>query len=988
MEKYKKQQPPWRFGSQSIVVPKMMKCAFRSSTCISNALEIRNANKTKTQNTERRNLKHQNTILRDFRISNNTSYLSITAETITDLALCLHHELYSPSHSGMCFVSYYTVKDYSFQTGVNFNYHDKHLNGVVHPHSWLNGSHESTEYTPEQLYVPPHFNSLKEEVLQSGAIAQDIWLSKVVGKAKKLSCAKFVRKIIAKAAPHLASDIIIGSVITEQHLCAVILWCDYSQFCTLFAESFRKLEGFETLEDLKSRNSRYHHMSKLLMEAVQHFGKCLDDEFEDAEDRSKTFWCGMGFKLKVSDFLLVPNLPFSGTLAKECAWRFAGENGIVLRFDIDGNKTDKGSHYSSKTRFFDATKISSWVEELPYIFFGGKYPLRLGSVTVASTCITYAKFCDALFAFDCMISGRRPVGNFKKSEDVEDIVVTIEATIKNRRDVGAAFSTNNGLDNYTKECFAALCMVREAVHLNLWSLERLFPESLWKLVVSNVRKNVSASDVSQDPSLNMPVVSLLNLFDNVKNLVIYTSSCRGTTSYRLNVEALIMEISKKTSELPFGFVSVIIKARMWTKPGGDYHFDDYSSDDDEPLTPNAQQQEYGQKKFRSWIDELWQRSAESLKSTAGKWLSGWSISHEIAGRVPKGSKEGNEDHLVIRKIVVQQEKSEPELCLGISKAYPGDCFKDKFPNKQDARGEPAVIKFKWNKDCKTFAQCDTQHMLYLLQCACELHRKRVIQRNKYFESISRSDRYIEHVDTPQFITNFVKWHDEVKDNNLFTGKMLETKEPDYLIGKIAEIGDVKRGSAIRIYHKLKNEVEFEYDQWRERSNTYTKLNLETWGLYKMYANEKVLEECTVEDIVTLFTFVNESENKEDYDENDVDSRGNILAEVRVNGVFAQFEEQTAKGNVEMRQIDGWKEKTVKWVREQQVNGKKLIENYCEDVEVRRAFKKHVVNALRIKLEPNDEKAAKRLNGPTGRMLNICKKMPVHKVLEAAKIQGR
>lgn len=45
----------------------------------------------------------------------------------------------------------------------------------------------------------------------------------------------------------------------------------------------------------------------------------------------------------------------------------------------------------------------------------------------------------------------------------------------------------------------------------------------------------------------------------------------------------------------------------------------------------------------------------------------------------------------------------------------------------------------------------------------------------------------------------------------------------------------------------------------------TKLKLYTWGLTKMYGDEKVLEECSVEDIVTLWTFVNADEQKDDAD---------------------------------------------------------------------------------------------------------------------------
>ena len=96
----------------------------------------------------------------------------------------------------------------------------------------------------------------------------------------------------------------------------------------------------------------------------------------------------------------------------------------------------------------------------------------------------------------------------------------------------------------------------------------------------------------------------------------------------------------------------------------------------------------------------------------------------------------------------------------------------------------------------------------------------------------------------------------------------------------------------------------------------------------------------------------------------------------VDGVFAQVERMKAKATVRMTQTDGWKEKVVEWIREERINGRKIRETAI----------KVLVKTMRAKLEPNDVKKAKKLNGVCGKMLNICKKMPVHEVLQAAKAQ--
>ena len=135
------------------------------------------------------------------------------------------------------------------------------------------------------------------------------------------------------------------------------------------------------------------------------------------------------------------------------------------------------------------------------------------------------------------------------------------------------------------------------------------------------------------------------------------------------------------------------------------------------------------------------------------------------------------------------------------KPHPGEHFKDQFPDKIDKRGEPQFIEFKWDKSVKDMKDCDTIHMLYLLQIACELHRRRTIERNKYFESISRADRYISHVDTPQIITNFINWHNEDKEKNVFTGDMIKGPKPQKKLFMINEMISKVGTYSICILHR-------------------------------------------------------------------------------------------------------------------------------------------------------------------------------------------
>ena len=131
--------------------------------------------------------------------------------------------------------------------------------------------------------------------------------------------------------------------------------------------------------------------------------------------------------------------------------------------------------------------------------------------------------------------------------------------------------------------------------------------------------------------------------------------------------------------------------------------------------------------------------------------------------------------------------------------------------------------------------------------------------------------------------------------------------------------------------------------------TVKTINFVDWMFIKA---RKTLKQCTVEQIVTLFTFA-------------------------FDGVFAQIEKMKTNMAEKLMRIVGWKEKIVEWIREQEIDGEIMEETPIKELNM----------TLRIKLEP-DEKAAKRLNGPCSRMIKICKTMPVHKVLKAAKVWAK
>ena len=162
---------------------------------------------------------------------------------------------------------------------------------------------------------------------------------------------------------------------------------------------------------------------------------------------------------------------------------------------------------------------------------------------------------------------------------------------------------------------------------------------------------------------------------------------------------------------------------------------------------------------------------------------------EMPEAVPEKEEAANSGDTESKEEQKGDDKEKKPMFERIPKPDPGECWADQYADKKDPRGEPDEIPFKWDKNIKEKKQCDTLHMLYLIQLACDLHRRRVIERNKYFTSISRSDRYIAHVDGPQIVTNFLKWHNEDKEKNIILGEYLTSKSKLFMINEmISDIG--------------------------------------------------------------------------------------------------------------------------------------------------------------------------------------------------------
>ena len=258
-------------------------------------------------------------------------------------------------------------------------------------------------YSVRDLWVRPHFKDIKDEVMNTGLISPHNF-QEMVDKAIGIMESHHCRQITSKPYGGQYGDdplhfgIKNGDQLAPRHIQSMILYCDFTKFCTLFSESLRQNEWDEELDDIIARNAKFHHISKSLKELVFNFGSNGRSDFCKMNGTvSGPFFSGVSVVLNVSEFSIPFNTPTSTSKTKEIAWRFAGSGGMVITV---GNQ--KGN--SKWQPLFNATWISAYVEEDEYFWFGSTDKLSVEDIVIVKTSRAYRRSIGALYLFDAILS--------------------------------------------------------------------------------------------------------------------------------------------------------------------------------------------------------------------------------------------------------------------------------------------------------------------------------------------------------------------------------------------------------------------------------------------------------------------------------------------------------------------------------------------------------------------------------------------------------
>lgn len=121
-----------------------------------------------------------------------------------------------------------------------------------------------------------------------------------------------------------------GTAITIDNIISLILYCDFTQYCTSFSSTFRTI-GYETIDQTKKRNSAYWFQSKLFRETVELYGHNGQKWASDRAEKGP-FFTGLNCVLAIPSFNLRLNSPTSTSKQIEVSIKFAKRSGMIITY--------------------------------------------------------------------------------------------------------------------------------------------------------------------------------------------------------------------------------------------------------------------------------------------------------------------------------------------------------------------------------------------------------------------------------------------------------------------------------------------------------------------------------------------------------------------------------------------------------------------------------------------------------------------------------
>ena len=379
-------------------------------------------------------------------------------------------------------------------------------------------------YESDEYYVAKKYDTFKEEICEYDYLSINDYQNTIIPKITQYINTNKAKQTIFRAFTSgcMRYGVVPGSEVSFNHLLALCLYTDFSDLCTDFSKSFRRIDNYESLESVKVRNRNYHFMGKYLRECVELFG-----DYNHKYSNNKLqgpFYSGLSFVAKFDFTDISLCAPTSTSREAAVAHRFTGDgHGILIEF----------ANHIHELRGFSCEWISQYKEESEVLFMGGSNRIRIIGVTIMNTKPkpkTYQIYFHVLAKFIDMIY--RGKSNDWTNSERSLICDLIDWKLNNKH--------NPNIDQYIYDSFGLFLNNKSIISMRYAALRESEPQIREK-IMPKIQVN---DDIEIDPFSNSYSTNsfrfdvILSLFKNLESIHIYDAK-----EYKFSLSYLLSSIS-------------------------------------------------------------------------------------------------------------------------------------------------------------------------------------------------------------------------------------------------------------------------------------------------------------------------------------------------------------------------------------------------------------------------------------------------------------
>eukprot|EP00483_Globobulimina_turgida_P001896 UN01898 len=241
----------------------------------------------------------------------------------------------------------------------------------------------------------------------------------------------------------------------------------------------------------------------------------------------------MSVVLIMPAFSIRLNGPTSTTKQPQIAINFAEHSGIIIQLN---NKYAAGGY---EQPFFNSSWLSNYTQEDERITMGGCFPVQIESIKHVATSTNFAAYFEPLFCFDAIISGLDLDFNWNKKQIfiLKSFINYVTAPIA---------STKSKFEEYILDTLAYYLNNKQTLTFNLSLIDQYVPAQVKDLIFVSVKGERDRDNivyVDNSSNVNIPRPPILNMFENMKKFVIYSTDERGKKTYQISIKYLLSQIS-------------------------------------------------------------------------------------------------------------------------------------------------------------------------------------------------------------------------------------------------------------------------------------------------------------------------------------------------------------------------------------------------------------------------------------------------------------